>query len=196
MNKTEIWNVTKQLIFQTIPVIIGVYLGLIANEFSQNRKEQERSKVLKERIWNEINENRTVLEQVLPYHKMLMDSSNALLISWDGNSIPEKPNYWRGFSTSKLKESAYQTALLTGALTNFSVEEIEIISKIYTKQSGFNDFITQSIHNLSNKDMTKEEERISVISFINMATTDLFYIENELLIYYSNAEQLIGKKKK
>jgi hypothetical protein len=71
---------TGQLGIQTIPVIIGVYLGLIANEYSQNRKEQQRTQTMKERLWNEIDANHSYLENVIICHQFFfVDTSSALL---------------------------------------------------------------------------------------------------------------------
>jgi hypothetical protein len=193
MKKGKFWNVFGKLGVQTIPVIIGVYLGLIANEFSQNRKEKQRTIIMKERLLDEIDTNHDYLSKVINYHKFLVDTSNAMLYQYNFDNW-QKPTFWEGFKTKRLNESAYQATLLTGTLANFEIDELEVISEIYTEQVNYNEFISHSISNLSNKNLSDKEGLREILAFINSSATDIYYLEKGLIEYYEQAKSILTIK--
>lgn len=69
----------REILIQIIPVAIGVYLGLIVNDWNSNRQAEQRKAQSEELIIQEMKVNRAKVEEALSYHLMLLDSLEGLL---------------------------------------------------------------------------------------------------------------------
>jgi len=178
-----------ELLFQIVPVMIGVYLGFLVSNWSQNKQKRIQSQVLIENIRSEINANEKILKSVVDYHLMLRDSSR--FYSNPTASITSS-NFFKGTRVMKLTNSAYETGIQTGIINELSLDKIQAINQLYTFQEDYNDFGNLLMASLINKDFTnKEEDMRKIASMLSVTMTDIVIKERELIDYFLLVKEIL-----
>jgi len=171
-----------ELLFQIIPVMIGVYLGFVVSNLSEDNKKKNQSKVLIENLLAEINVNESQLKAVIEYHKMLRDSSQFYA---NPNHKFRNINFFKGTRVMKLTNSAYNTGIQTGIVNELPLDQIQRINNLYTFQNEYNEFGSLMMASLINKDFADNEESIrKIIRFLSITMTDIVIKESDLLKGY------------
>lgn len=171
-----------ELIFQIIPVMIGVYLGFVISNWSESQNKRKESNVLVQSIQKEIENNSQTIKNVLDYHTMLRDSCSFYS---NHNSPIKNLNFFEGVRIKKLAESAYQTGLQTGIINNLDIERIQKLNALYTSQESFNEMANMILTGLINRDFSSNESSIkSIMQFLAIAMTDVVIQENNLMENY------------
>lgn len=172
-----------ELLFQIIPVMIGVYLGLIASNWSQKKQQKEKTASLTENIMVEVKTNRDKIANVIAYHEKLRDSARYNL-NTKNNKIP---SFFRGIRVVTLPNSAHETGIQTGLLNEFPVEELQILNEAYTYQDSYNKFGNILLSSLFSMDLTDEElSKTKALQYLSIAMSDVVHKEKELLKAYDN----------
>ncbi len=181
-----------ELLFQIIPVMIGVYLGFLVSNWSEGKQRKAASQKLVNNMLVEINHNRKRVKQVLDYHQMLRDSSRAILQS-DAELV--QPNYFEGTRRIRLANSAYNTGIQTGIINELSIDKIEIINTVYTFQNDYNQYGNMMMASLINQDFSDQEADLKkIVRFLSVTMTDLVIKENDLLAGYELIEKKLKEK--
>ena len=181
-----------ELLFQIIPVMIGVYLGFLVSNWSEGKQRKAESQKLVDNMLVEINQNKTRVKQVLDYHQMLRDSSRAILQS---NAKLVQPDYFEGTRRIRLANSAYNTGIQTGIINELSIDKIEIINKVYTFQNDYNQYGNMMMASLINQDFSDQEGDLKkIVRFLSVTMTDLVIKENDLLAGYELMEKKLKKE--
>lgn len=81
----------KDVLLQIIPVAIGVYLGFFVSNWAEERKANKEASRYIENLIAEVTLNRSKIEALAPYHKMLRDSSYQFSQIAKDN---DKPNFF------------------------------------------------------------------------------------------------------
>ena len=188
-------NKIGELLFQIIPVMIGVYLGFAVSDWSDNKKRKAQSKMLVENILSEIEFNEKRIKNVVDYHQMLRDSSDVYSNSIEKN---QRPPYFKGTRVVKLTNSAYNTGNQTGIINELPMKQIQILNKLYTYQNDYNDFGNMLLNALVNKDFTKRNKEMGeVVRFLSVTMTDIVIKERDLLEGFKMVEmELKGSEDK
>lgn len=171
-----------ELLFQIIPVMIGVYLGLVASNWSENKKTRHKSEVFVENLLSEVEMNQKNLEKVIDYHVMLRDSTEHY------SNLENKVvnlSFFQGTRTPTLIDSAYDTGIQTGVINELPLDKIQSINHIYTLQKQYNDMGKLIISGLLNQDFSGSDENIVEIArFLSVVMNDVVYAENDLIAGY------------
>ena len=172
-----------ELLFQIIPVMIGVYLGLVVSNWSQNKQQKEKTASLTENIMIEVKTNRDKIANLITYHKKLRDSARHNL----GTKNNKIPSFFRGIRVATLPNSAHETGIQTGLLNEFPVEKLQILNEAYTYQDAYNKFGNILLSSIFSMDFTDEEQStIKALQYLSIAMSDVVYKEKELLEAYDN----------
>lgn len=183
MLKNKTW---ASWILQIIPVMLGVYLGLLANNWNEKRKvEKEKSEILI-LLQNELTQNKEQVKSKLEYHLSIMDSLTVIRDNEFENPVSSDriSSFWRGMQGPKTQSSVHQSAIIKGLLTEFSLEEINAINNVYLLQKELSTYLDNAVSSFlhsENNDMTDIRPLIQKVSMI---LNDLHYAENELLVSY------------
>ncbi len=129
-----------ELIMQIIQVMIGVYFGFVISNWGEQQKNISKSRVLNENIKKEMSINKSKLDAVIEYHKILRDSSSVYLRKFSKNKLDKPPAYFKGVQTPTLIESAYNTGIQTGIITIFEIDKIQALNQLYIFQKEYNKF--------------------------------------------------------
>lgn len=153
MNK--VLKVGREILIQIIPVAIGVYLGLIVNDWNSNRQAQQRKAHSQELLIQEIQLNKAKIEEGLAYHLMLLDSLDGLM----QKETPrfKDMNFWEGVRTPTLYNAAYQSATLSSSINTFNLPEIHSIVEVYSAQKKYDDMNLVAMQGLIQQDFNNED---------------------------------------
>ncbi|MEM7575341.1 MAG: hypothetical protein AAF433_20710 [Bacteroidota bacterium] len=185
-----------QLLFQLIPVAVGVYIGILAGNWNDARHAKATQNQFLKTLCLELDENRKLLEGAAEYHEILgqrIDSIREIASEDDMNlSVLGSGSFgsfiegWRGIMIPSLERSIYDTGILANALVGLDFATINRISKVYNLQESYRTFAAPILERLLNMDLnTTRKEALLILSFI---TTDLNQMEFSLIQSY---EQLM-----
>lgn len=181
-----------ELLFQIIPVMIGVYLGFLVTDWKDQNKRQKQADQLINNIISEIEINEKRIQQNLDYHIMLKDSSRHYARS--KTIITDKPDFFKGTRIAKLTNSAYTTGIQTGIINELPMKKIQFINQLYTFQNDYNEFGNLLMAGLINKDFSGPEDIQKVIRYLSMTMTDVVIKEKDLLGGYKAAKKGLKKE--
>lgn len=163
--------------------MIGVYMGFIASNWSDNNQKRNQSRSLINNLLSEIETNENKLKSVFDYHKMVRDSSR--FYSSSENEI-RSPAFFEGTRTMKLTNSAYNTGIQTGIINELAIDKIQAINQLYTFQNDYNEFGNLMTASLINKDFSDNAEDVRKIArFLSVTMTDIVIKENDLIERYN-----------
>lgn len=178
-----------ELSLELITVMIGVYLGFVATNWSDSQKRTREAKILVENILSEIETNKEKLSKVIDYHKMLQDSSSYYAYQQE---IKTQPHFFKGTRTVNLSQSAYNTGTQTGIINELPIDKIQLLNELYTSQNAYNDLGKMILSSLINKDFSNDPKSWRAIAqFLSISMTDVIIQETGLMeAYESVAKQL------
>ena len=184
----KIWD----LCYQMIPVALGVYLGFVVSNWSEQRRTQSQTDIFLQNLKSEIMSNQERLEAVLGYHILLRDSSRY----YSDPEIPVgRPAFFKGTRVVKLSNSAYQTGIQTGVLNELSLDHIQRLNKLYTFQEDYNEFVDMLMLTLINKDFSEKEEDVrSITRLLALTMTDIVIKEEDLITGYQLTTDLLEEQ--
>ena len=131
-----------KLLSESILIVLSILLALVINEWRANQKlESEKEKIM-ESITLELENNLKSLHSVMPYHKEVAQTLEKLLIQENikdslGNRTGIELFFkyaGRGFQEPRVQANAWQTAQLSGTLSQFDNETIYHLSVLYELQ--------------------------------------------------------------
>lgn len=170
------------LLWQIVPVTIGVYLGFLVSSWSDDNKSKQQSRALIENIKVEVRANKGKIEQVIDYHTMLRDSSR---IYGEPNSDQVNPNFFKGIQMQTLNTSAYETGIQTGIINELSIDQIQELHQLYSYQEFYNEMGKMILSSLINKDFSDNIESMRKITqFLLITMTDVVIQEGNLVQKY------------
>lgn len=184
-------NKTSDLLIQIFTVTLGVFLGFIVSNWSENRKEVRKYNALLNNISTEIKANQKKIEQVVDYHRMVRDSTRYYLRKNEFNTA--NPKFFRGVNTLTFVNSAYQTGIQTGLLNRMDLQKIQAINDVYTKQRAYEDFANLLLSGLITMDFEDEKAVRRIAAFLSISMTDIVIKEEQLLESIDNALSNLNK---
>ncbi|MEM6516074.1 MAG: hypothetical protein AAF688_07810, partial [Bacteroidota bacterium] len=126
-----------ELMFQIIPVTIGVFLGFLISNWAEKSKTDNKIFIFKKSLVEEIKLNKQKLDKNIDYHIMLRDSARYYTVS---SAQERSPKFFRGLRTWALTNSAYETGLQTGVINELEFKNIQLVNNSYTLQDSYNEF--------------------------------------------------------
>lgn len=164
------------LFSQFLPVAIGVFLGLWANNWNESRKQEAAQHQMLQQMLEELNNNKASLEKAIPYHQRIgavLDSLQSVLSSDElqqtmsaSGGLAAIPS-WKGMKMPIMDNSVYQSALVSGGFTGLDfniLRQIAQTQSMYTIYNKFFDILLERLSSL-NGQTTKAElfDRLAII---------------------------------
>lgn len=134
MKKRDLTTGWTGLLIQMIMIAFGVYLGMLANDWSTKRKEQREVKNGLQSIANEITFNKNFLEGRLEYYKQVVTVLDSLVGVRGAEAPIEGIPGFRGINPILLRNSAFELAQSTQVLANMDYQLAESLSLLYAVQ--------------------------------------------------------------
>lgn len=185
--KKETKSKLVDFIIQITSVTIGVYLGFMVSNLSEDRKLKGQLNVFESSIRTEINTNKNKIEKVIHYHIMLRDSSRYYLSS--GKRITERPAFLKGLRTPNLISSAYKTGIQTGIINALPIDKIQTFNQVYNLQKAYNEYIIASVPSLL-RAYLNDQKPGKLLRYLSVTMTDFVIKEEALLKLYKDQLQI------
>lgn len=185
----------KKLITQSLtlflPVMLGVYLGLLANNWNESKKDEKLSNQVLKSIASELNFNKKELKSSIDYYTLLRDSTSFL--------ISEKKefqsfSFWKGLNPPLLRNSAYQTGINTGVLSNINIQLLEQLSNTYNIQADLKEQTQMYVNSVTNKIGTSDFNNKKYMEILFNFSFDQIVTEEQLLKELELTNKLIKRK--
>ncbi|ARN78532.1 hypothetical protein BST97_11345 [Nonlabens spongiae] len=183
-----------ELLFQIIPVMIGVFLGFLVSSWAESSRNEEKTELFVQNLIAEVETNKSRLDNVYDYHIMLRDSVQSYVArsyEADSSKTPRKPKFFKGIRMFPLMDSAYETGTQTGLINGLSLPQIQQINQVYTLQKFYNGYHDNMMTGFMNQDPLQDIDR--VVRFLAISMTDVVLREQELRGQY---DQLLKELQK
>lgn len=157
---------------QFIPVVLGVYIGIVASNWNENRvKEAEQEEFVKN-LALEIQANKSKLEESAGYRELIFLSREKLRKElepkvleagfWSAGGWDIVPG-WEGLKIPTLESSVHQSGIMTNALSGLDFKVINTIARSYNHQEEYKVYAQKLI--LDN--LTQLESQVKTIEVLN-----------------------------
>ncbi|MDZ7401151.1 MAG: hypothetical protein ONB37_13395 [candidate division KSB1 bacterium] len=138
-NKSSNQTNLGYLLIQVVLIVIGVLLGLAANEWRVARAEKAQAKNALRYIKDELQRNKEHVAKILPYHTKLSDTLKvfAATLSMNKRKLSFSDLYRAmpsGFGIPLLEKTGWQLANQTGAIDHMDYDLAVSLSKLYAVQ--------------------------------------------------------------
>lgn len=134
------------LLNQFIPVVLGVYVGILASNWNENRVQKAEQKEFIENLQQEIGENKTKLEEALVYQKKILQTARQTrqeldrevleAAFWNADHFKLIPG-WEGLNIPRLENSVYTSGIMINAMAGMEFGNISAISRTYHHQKDY-----------------------------------------------------------
>ncbi|HEY7896969.1 MAG TPA: hypothetical protein VIC03_01005 [Gemmatimonadaceae bacterium] len=185
-----------EVIVQSIAVTVSILLALWVDQWKQRRSAQNLATQSMISFAKEIKQNEARIDDILPYHEGLrsmlahVDSTHAIhtqaqfqgAVGIDGLRPPS------------LLQTAWQTALATGALTHLDYETVAALSLTYTLQDRFREDSRTGFQAVMQASDFKPGEAEMAVHSAGNYLRETVTSENDLRATYAQAEDILRKK--
>ena len=189
MPKTYIW--LPRVLFESILIVMSIMLALALDEWRDNKQKQELVVRSMESFAKEIQRNKSLLEDVNPFHHGLTRMLQSRAGGKGYKSATEFRNIVRGFRPAVLINSAWETAVATGALGQMEYDMVSALSLTYSFQQRFNELTSATNNVLSTQARASDNDMNQRAYEAARYVSDVTAAEDELLDVYQQALELI-----
>lgn len=127
------------LILEVAMIVVGVFLGLAAEQWREGRHEHEVALASLRNFRTEIVTNQAQITGVRSYHQGLARNLQKFTEESGSHTLQRflKDVQFQGMRTVDLEHTAWDLALATQALSYMKPDMAYAISRLYTRQQGF-----------------------------------------------------------
>lgn len=127
------------LLLEVVLVAVGVFLGLWANNWHEDREHRAKARAALRNFAQEMETNRQAVETYRGYHQTLARELDQFLRSKEPPTEDRlgKEVHFQGVHPVQFEHTAWDLALATQALSYLEPDLAFDISKVYTQQSAF-----------------------------------------------------------
>ncbi len=168
------------IFIMVMPVMLGVYLGLLANNWNINKKERQLTEKVLKNLEQEVKSNKEEIRKSISYFKQLRDSTESYLKRGESTN-PTQFSFWQGLNPPLLRSSSFESASITGVLTNLDLELLEQLSGTYHLQEDIIDQSRTYVHSVMSKIGTKEMSNYSYLIILSNYSYDQVSSGQQLL---------------
>lgn len=135
-----------QMLGELVLVTVGVYVGLVASNWNEERRRAANAREFLGKVAREIKANQAKVRQSLSYRKAVLTASSTLLRSlnpqmrsanfWKSGGFTIIPG-WRGAQILSLENSVYQSGIISSVLADLDFETTHTIAQVYNHQEEY-----------------------------------------------------------
>lgn len=170
--------------------MLGVYLGLLANNWNNERSDKQQTEKVLQNISREINTNKAALQESLEYFGQLRDSIHQLE---NRNASPSQFSFWKGLNPPLLKNASFQSASISGVLSRLDIDLLEQLSIVYKFQDDLefqsNTYVGRVTNLIGEENFTNEKYLIILENYAHDQVT----AEDQLLKELDKANRLLSE---
>lgn len=194
MRRIPAW--LSQLLVESSMIVLSILLALWVNAWQERKANERLATQSLVNFLKEIQQNQARLDDAVPYHEGL---NTALKQMIESNAVRSQTDLFQmvglgGVRTPFLLDTAWQTALATGALTHMDYETVSALSLTYTLQARFRETgrsgNPSALFSAELSPSAATAAARSVVLFLDEMTAN----EQDLRAVYSQAAAVIRQK--
>jgi hypothetical protein len=172
---------------ESVLIVVSILLALGVDQWRENRENRLIAHQSLQIFEREVRRNLATLDNEIPYHNGL--SQVAVAMAAEPERIVEVRSLLEGLKPVVLLNTAWETALATGALRHIDVETVSDLSLTYSMQQRFRDEMLTGLPRLIPGAGAEASEMQQAVAYL----TNLATAEKELREVYVNALQSIAR---
>lgn len=187
-----------EVIVQSIAVTVSILLALWVDQWKQRRAARDLATESMTNFVTEIRQNEARVDDVLPYHEGIRSMLQQVESS---HSIHTQAEFQSaigidGLRPPSLLQTAWQTAVATGALTHLDYETVAALSLTYTLQDRFREDSRTGFQSVVQASDFRPGAADMALHSADNYLREVVNSENDLRSTYAQAEQVLRKKLK
>ncbi|KEO75216.1 hypothetical protein EL17_06025 [Anditalea andensis] len=157
---------------QFIPVVLGVYIGIVASNWNENRVRKQEQEEFITNLILEIETNKEKLVEIKAYQEAILTSARKAGSELD-DQLLEAPfwkvghwkliNGWEGLKIPTLENAVQQSGIMTNALSGLDFTTIHLIARSYNHQEEYKIYAQKLIFD----NLTQIDNATKTIEVIN-----------------------------
>ena len=175
MKKLNLSSNFKKFMLEMLPVILGVLIAFMINNWNENYKSERKFKLAKAHIIQEIKSNKDECEKILKvqekrneFYKTYRDS----LTKFQSKKLSFAQLPFEGINVPSISRTAWDAANTSGITSDFSFEELQMLTAIYEMQEILDDVQKQIRSNVYSNSMYSPESLTATFNSLNRLNTD------------------------
>ncbi len=187
-----------EVIVQSIAVTVSILLALWVDQWKQRRAARDLATESMSNFVTEIQRNEARVDDILPYHEGIR---SMLQHEETSRSIHTQAEFQSaigvdGLRPPSLLQTAWQTAVATGALTHLDYETVAALSLTYTLQDRFREDSRAGFQSVMQASDFRPGAADMAVHSADNYLREVVSSENDLRATYAQAEQVLRKKLK
>ena len=163
---------------ESLLIMLSILLALAVDEWRESRSYQELARQSLQIFAQEIEPNLAMMNDVVPYHVGLQQVVAEMAAEPD--RVVDVHSIMEGLQPTVLLNTAWETALATGAFRHMDVSTVSRLSRMYSLQQRFRDQTTIGRPELFVTEAATPEQRLQQMQQALRYLTDVVRAEQEL----------------
>ncbi len=190
---------SKENITQLLLIVFSVVLGLYLSERIEEKKNEKEAKLLLSKVTAEVNKNRKLLEEWVPYHKEVFTRLDSL-IEDDGfieRFIEDEVSLFREVVTNgnlmgeTPSDEAWDITKSHPLVVHFDYDDMYVLSRIYNQQAMTYEPVPKLIELLLSSGFNSPEKaKMNLLTFKNQLR-EVLTREIQLLQYIKDGDKTL-----
>ncbi len=165
-----------KILLEMISVVFAVLFALAVDQWREEKAQADLAAEALEKVTLEVTTNRTNLAEMLPLQRTQIDKLRTGIEA--GGSIRAN------FTAETLRNTAWQTAIMTEAVRFMEFETTSTLSDVYNLQNLVSKSIENGFLSLSSVDFHDDARREAAVKSLLGAYVQLVHLEEQLLEQY------------
>jgi hypothetical protein len=175
-----------EVLIEVALVAVGVFLGLLANQWHDDRQHRELASSTLRYFHEEIVTNKQALEKLRPYHAALSRDVGDFLQGEGPKTMQRLQSvaHFRGVEPVELERTAWDLALATQSFSYLPPKLAYAISRVYTRQQAFQTLQNGFLQAVLSPTSFGAPDVTGLVSSMDMYLRDVNNQEPQLIMLY------------
>jgi hypothetical protein len=180
-------NGVKKFLLDMFPVVLGVLLAFMINNWNESYKNRKKYLLAKAHIVQEIKNNYLECQRVINIQKVsngFFASAKDSLWVYQQRNIAFSQLPFEGLSIPSISRTAWDAANSSGAIADIGFEELQMLTAIYKMQAVLDEYQNQLIHIAYNNETYSPEYLIPTFHNLQRLNDDYVGIAGSISAAY------------
>lgn len=182
----------KKVVVEALMIVLSVLLALFINEWKSNENERRDTSIMLENITAEVEHNKNLIENLLPYHKSVLENIQAAAYKDSLSHTFLRNGYFEmssvapnGIKQGEFQNIAWSIAKEDKISNRISFDESQLLFAAYEQQLRVLGTINRIIDILVSREIHREELIEESVIILALEWNEMIAQEEELLYRYA-----------
>lgn len=167
---------------ESLLIVLSILLALAVDEWREGRSNEALARQSLQIFAREIEQNLAMMNDAVPYHMGLQQVVAEMAA--DADRVVDVQSILEGLQPIILQNTAWETALATGAFRHMDVNTVSRLSRMYSMQQRFRDQTTVGRPELFVTDALTDAQQLEQMEQALRYLTDVVRAEQDLRAVY------------